>query len=151
MIRRWYIAQLFLTLCDPLDCSPPGSSVHGILQARILEWVAISSSRGSSQPRDWTHISCISCISRRILYHWVTTMMIKSKIRNRLCLYGEKKEINTRLNIFSMEVENDKCQDLPGSPVIRTSPSNAENPGLIPGQGANKIWHALGPKKKKPP
>ena len=45
-------AQLCLTLCDPMDCSLPGSSVHGISQARILEWVAISSSRGSSQPRD---------------------------------------------------------------------------------------------------
>ena len=51
-------------LCDPVDCSPPGSSVHGILQARILEWVAISSSRGSSRPRDGTYVSCISCISR---------------------------------------------------------------------------------------
>ena len=40
--------------CDPMDCSLPGSSVHGILQARILEWVAISFSRGSSQPRNWT-------------------------------------------------------------------------------------------------
>ena len=40
------------TLCDPMDCSPPGSSVRGILQARILEWVAMPSSRGSSQPRD---------------------------------------------------------------------------------------------------
>ena len=40
------------TLCDPMDCSPPGSSIHGILQARILEWVAISSSRGSSRPKD---------------------------------------------------------------------------------------------------
>ena len=46
------VAQSCLTLCDPMDCSPPGSSVHGILQARILEWVAISFSRGSSQPRD---------------------------------------------------------------------------------------------------
>ena len=44
-----------LILCDPMDCSPPGSSVHGISQARILEWVAISSSMGSSQPRDWTY------------------------------------------------------------------------------------------------
>ena len=44
--------QLCLTLCDPMDCSPPGSFIHGILQARILEWVAIPSSRGSSQPRD---------------------------------------------------------------------------------------------------
>ena len=41
-----------LTLCDPVDCSPPGSSVHGILQARVLEWVAIPSPRGSSQPRE---------------------------------------------------------------------------------------------------
>ena len=48
------------TLCDPMDCSPPGSSVHGIFQARILEWVVISSSRGSFQPRGWTHISCLA-------------------------------------------------------------------------------------------
>ena len=53
-------------LCDPVDCSPPGSSVHGILQARILEWVAMPSSRGSSQPRDQTRISYVSCIGRRV-------------------------------------------------------------------------------------
>ena len=46
-------------LCDPVDCSLPGSSAHGILQARILEWVAISFSRGSSQPRDRTRVSHI--------------------------------------------------------------------------------------------
>ena len=51
------------TLLNPMDCSPPGSSVHGISRARILEWVAISSSRGSSWLRDRTRISCISCIS----------------------------------------------------------------------------------------
>ena len=56
-------------LCDPMDCSPPGSSVHGILQARILEWVAIPSSRGSSRPRDQTHVSSVSCIGRHVLYH----------------------------------------------------------------------------------
>ena len=56
-------------LCDPMDCSPPGSSIHGILQSRILEWVAMPSSRGSSQPRDRTHISYVSCTDRRILYH----------------------------------------------------------------------------------
>ena len=55
--------------CDPMDCSPPGSSAHGILQARILEWVAISSSRGSSWPRDW---NCISCTGWHILYYWAT-------------------------------------------------------------------------------
>ena len=53
-------AQLCLTLCDPMDCSPPGSSAHGISQARILEWVAMSFSRGSSHPRDQTNISCIA-------------------------------------------------------------------------------------------
>ena len=54
------VAQSCLTLCDAVDCTPPGSSVHGILQARILEWVAISFSRGSSQPRDRTRVSCIA-------------------------------------------------------------------------------------------
>ena len=53
------------TLCDSMDCSPPGSSVHGILQARVLEWVAISSYRGSSPPRDRICISCGSCITGR--------------------------------------------------------------------------------------
>ena len=53
------VAQWCPTLCDPLHCGPPGSSVHGILQARILEWVAISYSRGSLQPRDQTEI-CIA-------------------------------------------------------------------------------------------
>ena len=57
------------TLCDPMDCSSPGSSVHGIFQARILEWVAISSFWGSSQPSDWTFLSRISCFGKRILYH----------------------------------------------------------------------------------
>ena len=66
------VDQLCLTLCDPTDCSPSGSSVHEILQARILEWVAISSSRGSFWLRDQVHVSCISCIGRWILYHWAT-------------------------------------------------------------------------------
>ena len=53
------VTQSCLTLCDPMDCSPPGSSAHGILQARILEWVAIPLSRGSSWPRNWTQVSHI--------------------------------------------------------------------------------------------
>ena len=52
------------THCEPIDCSPPGSSVHGILQARILRWVATPSSRGSSQPRDQTLVSYVSCTGR---------------------------------------------------------------------------------------
>ena len=58
--------------CDPVDCSPPGSSVCGILQARTLEWVTISPSRGSSQPKDRTQVSCVSFIGRQILYHYPT-------------------------------------------------------------------------------
>ena len=58
------------TLCDPLDCGPPGFSVHGIFLARILEWISISSSREYSWPRDWTCISCVSCIAGRCFTHW---------------------------------------------------------------------------------
>ena len=63
------VARSCPTLCDPVDCSPPGSSVHGIFQARILEWVAISFSRGSSQPRDRTQVSRIA---GRHLNLWAT-------------------------------------------------------------------------------
>ena len=62
--------QLRLTLCDPMDGSPSGSSVHGILQSRILEWVAVPSSRGSSWPRDWTCVSYVSWVGRQVLYNW---------------------------------------------------------------------------------
>ena len=71
-----YLLSCVWLICNPIDCKPPGSSVHGISQLRILEWVAISFSRGSSWPRDWTHVYCIS---RQILYHlgarevpWIT-------------------------------------------------------------------------------
>ena len=58
------------TLYDPMDCSPPGSSVHEIIQARILEHIAMPSSKGSSWPRDQTHVSYVSCIVRQVLYWW---------------------------------------------------------------------------------
>ena len=54
------VVQFCPTLSDFMDCSPPGSFIHGILQARILEWVAMPFSRGSSRPRDWTQVSCIA-------------------------------------------------------------------------------------------
>ena len=66
------LSHACLTLFDSVDCSPPDSCVNGILQARILEWVAISFSRGFSWLTDQTHVSCVSCIGRWILYHWVT-------------------------------------------------------------------------------
>ena len=61
--------QSCLTLSDPMDYSLPGSSVHGILQAKMLEWVAMPSSRGSPQLRDRTQVSCVSCIAGRFFYH----------------------------------------------------------------------------------
>ena len=72
--------QLCPTLCDPVYCSPQGSSVHGILLARILEWVAISSSRGSSQPRDRTWVSW------RSFYCWATGGM-------HVCIYVHRKSL----------------------------------------------------------
>ena len=62
-------AQLCSTLCDCIDCRPPGSAVHGVLQTRILEWVVIPFSRESSQPRDGT---CISCITGKFFTIWAT-------------------------------------------------------------------------------
>ena len=62
------LLQLCLTLCDAMDCSPPGSSVHGIFQARILEWIAMPPSRRSSWPRNQTLVSGISCTGRWVLY-----------------------------------------------------------------------------------
>ena len=71
------VAQSCPTLCDSIDCSPPGSSVHGIFQASILEWVAISSSRGSSWPRNWICFSCVPCIGRQIFYHLGSPLLFK--------------------------------------------------------------------------
>ena len=76
-----------MTLCYPMDCSPPGCSVHGISQARILVWVAVSSSRGSSRSRHWTHVFFIPHFGRKILYHcttgkpyWINRKPINQKI-----------------------------------------------------------------------
>ena len=66
MLNHFSHAWLF----NPVDSSPPGSSVHGILQARILEWSAMTSSRGSSPPRDWSPVSYVSCVGEQVLYHW---------------------------------------------------------------------------------
>ena len=81
------VAKLCPSLCDPVDCSPPGSSVRGIFQARILEWVAVSFSRGSSWRRDETHvsISSVSCIGRWIFFFFFTTELPGKPIKT---LYG---------------------------------------------------------------
>ena len=78
-VSVYAFAQSGPTLWDSMDCSPQGSSVHGILLARILEWVAINFSRGSSQPMDWT---CISCIAGRVFTIWATRGAHLLKIDN---------------------------------------------------------------------
>ena len=60
------------TLYDPMEYSPPGFSVHGISQARVLEWAAMTSSRGSYWPKDWICVFCVSCIGRWVRYHCAT-------------------------------------------------------------------------------
>ena len=100
-----FLAQSSLTLCDPMDCSSLGSFVHGILQARILEWVAIPFSRGSSQPRDWTRVSCI--VDRHFTV-WATNQFYKFK---------------------------PYFLGFPGGSDGKASAYNAGDPGSIPGSG----------------
>ena len=90
------------TLCDPIDCNPPDSSVHGIFQAGILEWVAISFSRGSSRPRDRTHISCTG---KWFLYYTATreaprpTPPWKLALMNNIFLLS--KDFETKSSLFN--------------------------------------------------
>jgi hypothetical protein len=73
------VTQWCLTCCDPVDCKLPGSSIHGISQSRVLEWVAISFSRASSRPRDRTLVSCIA--GRRFTV-WTTRQVLRTGIKN---------------------------------------------------------------------
>ena len=91
--------HLCLALCNPRDCSLPGPSVHGIFQARILEWVAVYFSRGSFQPRDWTWISCVSCVGRQVLYQLSHQGSLFSLIRQCLLL-GETSLLVTSIHWF---------------------------------------------------
>ena len=81
------VAHSCLTLCDPTDCSLPGSSVHGILQERILEWVAISSARGSSQPRDQTKSRASLALAGVFKWGWGSSIY-KGQISDFLEKYG---------------------------------------------------------------
>ena len=80
----------------PHDCSLPGSSVHEILQTRILEQAAISYSRGLSWPKDQTHVSCISCLGRRILYHcttWASSLDVRPVLKSNFSLWAERSKL----------------------------------------------------------
>ena len=113
--------------------SPPGSSVHGVLQARILKWVAISFSRGSSQPRDGTWVSCVSCSGMWVLYHQhhLRSSKIQQKFRNTVLknstrikktkenrktsrkTYRENQPINPRRHVIETENKGNKGDKRP--------------------------------------
>ena len=107
------VTQLCPTLCDPMDCSIPGSSVHGIFQARILEWVAISFFRGSSWPRDWTWVSHVA---GRCFTIWATgeALIFKQRVDGKWQWMYQgsliKWFLNRRLeqNLWSAEKEHPK-------------------------------------------
>ena len=138
------VTQLCPSLCNPVDCSLPGTSVHGILQTRILEWVAISFSRGPSRPRDQPWVSCIAsrfftiCATRetqKIIPIRTSKPSPKAALPRNLCLVPSASEELTR--------------DFPGSPVVKTSPSNAGGAGSIPGLRAKiSCLEAKKPKHK---
>ena len=94
--------------CDSMDCSPPGSSVHGISQARILEWVAISFSKGSSQPRDWIYWTIqVSCTAGRFFTVWATReALYKCGLRdNRIPIFKYWKKNKNRHSMRPQEAE----------------------------------------------
>ena len=97
------VTKSCLTLCDPMDCSPPGFSVHGILQARALELVAISFFRGSFRHSNQTHVSCMSCIGRQILYHRATWEAPKTTIDHpKMCDHGP---VSIKLYLWTLKCE----------------------------------------------
>ena len=92
---------------NPTDCISPGPSVHWVLQARILEWVAMTSSRGSSRPRGWTHISYVSCISRWVLYHLGSPVCMCMQVCSVTSVVSKSKSWRKWLLLFSHSIMSD--------------------------------------------
>ena len=150
------VSQLCPTLCHPMDCRPPGSSLQRIPQASILEWVVISFCRGSSQPRDQTQVSCVG---RQILYHWEASVYLVSLQFNRYtkfksssvfsCLswgrhwHTERKSSDgtgSQLDWLMprphwIESGQGTLGDFPGGPVVKTPCSQCRGPGSDPCSG----------------
>ena len=108
------VAQLCQTLCNTVDCSPPGSPIHGILQARIVEWVAISFSRGSPWPRDWTQVSCFA---GRCFNLWATgeahTMVLIGPKRGKF-----KRQMTIRAEDGAQGWEKRKISNFPAASLV---------------------------------
>ena len=137
-----FVVQSCLTLCDPMDCSLPGSSVHGILQARILEWVAIPFPRWSSWPRDqiW-----VSCIAGRFFTVWTTKKIIKLSI-NTISHIIISIELASWWLVGPLILKNNICiflanlRGFPSGWVGKESACNAGDMGSIPGLGWSPGW-----------
>ena len=110
-----------------MDCIPPASSVHGILQGRILEWVAFPFSRGSSRPRDWTWVSCVSCIGRWMLYYCTT-------LEAPFCFEEDGKRDERFSGCFFFNIVRLPL-GFPGSSADKESTCSAGGPGSIPESG----------------
>ena len=119
------VAQSCPTLCGPMDCSLPGSSVHGILQARILEWIAISFSRGFSQPRDQTQVSYIS---RQVLSLVAQTVKRLSTMQE------------TRVRSLGWEDPLEKEMAIHSSILAWKIPWT-EEPGRLQSMGSQRVEH----------
>ena len=122
MLSESEVAQSCPTLCDPMDCSLSGSSVHGIFQARVLEWVAISFSKGSSRPRDWTQVSRIAgrhftvWATSEVLFpqkvYWVTSFLKEPLWRAKMDFlqkanYKNLNKSNTKTHNITCFISND--------------------------------------------
>ena len=124
------VAQLCPTLCNPMDCSPSGPSVREVSQARILEWVAISSSKGSSPPRDQIQISYVRSPFLQKSFPtapWYSYKLPESKycINSLLCLqYPAGMTWEGAIRVFAWA--------FPGGPVDKNPPANAGEMGSIP-------------------
>ena len=136
-------AQSCPTLCDPMDCSIPGSSVHGIFQARVLEWVAISFSRGSSRPRDRTRVSCIA--GRQTLYqlsHQGSLIFFSlGSTKFFLCVSSTCMPLTlqtpqaARPYKTMTSIRSSNPRDFPGGPVVRTLHVQCRGPKFDPWSG----------------
>ena len=92
-------------LCNPGDCSPPGSSVHRIFQARILEWVAISSSRELSWSKNWIHVSCVTCIGRQFFFFFFLPLhhlVNANRNQNKERVTDQKKYIYKKIQLLQL-------------------------------------------------
>ena len=135
------VSRSYLTLYDPLDYNPPGSSVQGILQARILEWVAISFSRGSSWSRDQNFMSCISCIGRRILYPQVTEEALYFSRRKAITKKGLNKARQLVISTTKTKQKPHKTKNY--YRMAERQRSNILNRGAVGGKGSEGLAKAV--------